>query len=117
MIEFTRFEKGDKCHIQWYKDCEPCTVVKVLSDKKVMVRIDKSKLLVTPVYKWVGLGKSKCVNQSELEWEVFDNPVGTLLLFSVKKHKQGYFWTHTNTPVIARNQLKKGWRRYYDYND
>jgi len=117
MIEFTRFEKGDKCHVQWWDDCEPCTVVKVLSDKKVMVRIDKSRLLVQPVYKWGKGNTGQCINQSDVTWEVTDNFVGTLLLFSVKKHKNGHFWTLTNTPVIPRNQLKKGWKKYYEFKD
>lgn len=98
-------EVGDHCHICYYSDVEPCTVIKRTATT-ITVRKDKAERKFTP--EWVPGGFSAiCTNIDKQEWEITEDPNGHVETF--RRHKDGRWYG-------SGMKLYPEWMKYYDYN-
>ena len=100
---------GDRTHIRYYSDVQPCTVV-ARTPKTVTVRIDKSQL--DPSWKpkmVVGGFAAHTVNNHDQKWVIEEDPEGRKLKFALRENG-------TWVAVGDGAWLGGGWHRFHDYN-
>ena len=107
-------EVGQRVNIAGYSDTNPATIIAVSkSGKVVTVRMDTAeKGDWTP--NWVAGGfAGTMVNQSQQEWNIFEDPNGYVRKFSLRNSGN---WVEVGNGMWDGARLKQGWAKYYDFN-
>jgi len=115
---FSVFSLGDHCGMVGWSDIDPGTVIKVSPNgRRVTVQEDKATLLNKHelVFHQGGFA-AHCSNQSIQKYAYDRDERGVLHKFSLKHWRGRYVWTRTSATPDGKQALRKGWRKFYDYN-
>ena len=115
---YDTFKVGDRANERMYTDVCPCTVVEVKrGGAEVTVRMDDAKLSEGEKPEFVPGGfVGHCTNQAFLKYDIFEDPNGKLRTFTLRKWRGRYVWTPKGGSPDGIQRLRKGWKRFYDYN-
>lgn len=102
-------QPGDRAHVCFYSDVEPCTVIKRTATT-VTIRYDDAELDKS----WkpeIELGGfvGHCTNNDEQRWNIFEDPDGRTETF--RWSKKSNRWLNT-----SKCRLYPEWAKKYDYN-
>lgn len=112
------FAKGDKVNLRGYTDIRPGTVVDVRRNgTEVHVRSDSFKLAEGQKPAFVSGGfAGHCTNQSELVYDIAEDPQGSVEVFTLRNWRGRYCWTVKGQAPNGYQAVSAGWRAFYDYN-
>ena len=118
MTDLPTFRIGDRVNLPRWTDVVPGTVVNVKrKGREVHVRVDNAELAQGEKPEIITGGfAGHCTNQSELKWDITENPDGHIEIFTVRKWRGKFVWTPKGCSPDGRNRVVHGWRKFYDYN-
>ena len=100
---------GDHCHIVFWTDVEPCTVVH-RTNKSCKVQTNKVELVTPPVIEPGGFAGVVAENA---EWKILDEFTGIFFTFTLRKNG---LWKMVGASATERGSvLQPGHRKFYDY--
>jgi hypothetical protein len=105
---------GDRVNVSGYSDTNPATIIAVSkSGKVVTVRMDRAEKGDWQP-NWVAGGfAGTMINQSQQEWNIFEDPNGHTRKFSLRNSGN---WVEVGSGMRDGARLKQGWAKYYDFN-
>ena len=112
------FKLGDRIHIKFYSDLSPATVIDIKRNgKEVHVREDQYKLAAGQKPEFIPGGfAAHCTNQRELQYDITENPDGTVWVYTLRQWRGRGVWTMKGNVPDGKQGIAHGWRAFYDYN-